>query len=1077
MTRVLDSKTFVVLGEGLAAGVGHFSLTEDVQEHSFPALVAGKLGTTFDQPVLEAPGVGNVGFQQLPALVPNLLQTSVLKDFPRDSADLGNLSVPGFSVACALERRPKAPMVWTDDPQQTLTNMILGVPSLTEAGAKPPTQVEYAQARNPTLVLVALGYQEVLEPLVPGHIHGGRRADVTSFGKNYRKLVGTFTGDGTTVVVATIPNPLDTAYFSSLETAAHILRTEVPFLKAQYDLSDGDLISLDALVEIGYEFLARQVSGELPEGSVISTDQAAEIGKAVDGFNAEIRSAAEGKALVFDLHGYLAELAQNGVVVEGRELTADYLGGFYLLNGVFPGRTGHALIANQLIALLAEEFHQRIGEVDVAEVMQGDGNTQAKVAEGGTFTDEYLEPRTAENMPPLPPGDPSALNFFPPFDPKKFNIFPIQTTFPDSPFDFGGVKAINKCVPKVGIPAGGFSDPKIAKPLELPPGLEQTLDLVKDGSYFGDALRACDAPDEKPFINGLPTFGASGNTLFGGLAMTDSHLTGKIRIRFTEPDENGITHFEITHPDGLTGDDGVLAAPKFFKLPAQQNRVIDVPGLISSGDLDLATGYVTNFRYNVVFINTQIYTLFNVNPGLPPGPLPQIFPGPPNSGSTWARFDQREDGKLDITMAANLWLPLGKEGSDGKPIRFPLPFGNPDLQCASIVAPGTTLHPHIHLTTKEPPGHDLGDAAPEIPVNTVKEFTTFVHNNNFGDVFGLHIPELGGEGVGRSHLMGRLRFQFGPRCGDSVPFQVSFLPPGGLMSPDPVPLPYLPPGTSRGMIGFNEQLKYPSGVVYNQTLLSSSMDPNNLPLGMVDLNTGWVRGEFLNRSFVVQQLFVNLTAIEPCTPGDSFNYQGPARFEVGPGGELMFSSNGEVFIPYPKGFRFPSPSKDGTPPYTVVRESRLDPFLRLQAMLGGAPNANVLQSGTGKTPKAIANTSSIGEEFTYAFKIPSDPAAADNAFFEYTNKKDDGTFKLTRLSWVSATNSRASKAADGEADTITFGGFGTWSKDDDLHQVSVHISTAEDQPYVGIQVDGGTTSNVNTKPTELEDTIPIEAPD
>ncbi len=1072
MMKTLDAETFVVLGEGLAAGAGHFSLTEDVQETSYPALVAEKLGTPFDQPVLEAPGVGNAGFQQLPAVVPDLLQTSVLKDFPRDAADLGNLSVPGFSVADALERRPRAPMVWTDDPQQTLANLILGVPSLMKRRGKAPTMVEYARARKPTLVLVALGYQEVLEPLVPGHVHGGRHADLSSFEQHYRKLLRAFPAGDATVVLATIPNPLDTAYFSSLETAAHILRTEVPFLKSQYGLETGDLIGLDALIEIGCELLARQVSGTLPAGSVVTAADAERICRGVDALNATIRKLAGRQRLVFDLHGYLRRIAEDGAEVGDRELSADYLGGFYLLNGVFPGRTGHGLIANELIALLERECSARIGEVDVAEIMAGDGNTLSEIAPGPTFTDEYLEPRTASDLPPLPPADPSALNFFPPFDPTKFNIFPIQTTFPDSPFDFGGVKAINKCVPKVGIPAGGFSDPGLERPLELPEGLEQTLELNKEQSYFGDALRAVDAPDEKPFIHGLPTFGGSGNILFGGLAMTDSHVAGRIHIRFSEPDEHGVSHFEITHPGGLAGDDGMLAAPKLFKMPAQHNRVVDVPGLISSGDLDLATGFVTNFHYNAIFINTQIYTLFNVNPGLPPGPLPQIFPGPPNSGSTWGRFDQRPDGRLDFTMAANLWLPLGKETADGAPIRFPLPFGNPNLECASIVARGTTLHPHIHLSTRESPGRDLGDAAPEIPVNTVQELATFVHNTNFGDVFGLEIDELGGEGTGRSHLMGRLRFQFGPRFGDSVPFQVSFLPPGGLLSEDPVPLPYLPPGTARGMIGFNEEIVYPSGVVYHQTLLSSSMDPNNLPLGAVDLRTGRVIGEFLNRSFVVQQLFVNLTAIEPCTPGDSFNYQGPARFETGPGGGLTFSFNGEVFIPYPKGFKFPSPSKDGTPPYTVVRASRLDPFLRLQAACGGAPSGSVLSSGGDQKPAAIEAISSIGQPFSYAFRIPCDPEAAGDAFFEYTNDDDEGTFRLTSLTWLRA---GVSPKGGGEPDTLTFGGFGTWSPDDDLHQVSVHVSTAEDQPYVGIQVDGGTTSNVNTKPERLEDTIPLAA--
>ncbi len=1068
----LDTKTFVVLGEGLAAGVGHFSLTKDVQEWSFPALAAEKLGTELGQPLLEPPGVGNVGFQQLPAVVPNLNQTSVLEGFPREAADLGNLAVPGFTVADALERRPRAPMVWTDDPKQTLANLILGDPGLTRAGGEVATMVEYAKARKPTLVLVALGYQEVLEPLVAGHVHAGEAADLSRFGEHYERLLGELSGRRTTVVVCTIPNPLDTAYFSDLETAAHILRTEVPFLKSQYGLSSGDLLDLEGLVEIGYEFTARQISGEAPEGSVISAAEAARITAGIAKLNAEITALAKKKkALVFDLHGYLRKVARDGAEVGDHKLTADFLGGFYLLNGVYPGRTGHALIANQLLGFLDHHAQESFADVDVAEVLAGDGNTLSKVADGPTFTDEYLEPRTEADLPPLAPADPSALNFYPPFDPSKFNIFPIQTTFPDSPFDFGGIKAANKCVPKVGIPAGGFSDPMLKVPLVLPEGLEQTLELSKAGSYYGDALRPVDMPDERPFIAGLPTFGGGGNTLFGGLAMVDSHLSGKLHVKFTEPDQHGVTKFEITHPGGLVGDDGVLAAPKFFKLPSQLNRVLDIPGLVSSGELDLNTGYVTNFRYNVIFLNTQITTLFGVNPGLPSGPLPQIFPGPPNSGSTWGRFEQRDDGNLDLTLAANVWLPLGKE-LGGEPVRFPLMFGNPKLQCASIVARGTTLHPHIHLTTKEPEGRDLGDDAPQLPTNTVREYTTFVHNNNFGDVFGLNIDELEGEGTGRSHLMGRLRFQFGPRFGDSVSIQVSFLPPGGLLSKDPKPLPYLPPGTSRGMVGFNEQLKFPSGVVYHQSKLSSSMDPNNLPLGAIDLKTGRVIGELLNRSFVVQQLFVNLTAIEPCTPGDSFNYQGPARFEAGPGGELVFSFNGEVFIPYPKGFKFPSPSSDGTPGFVVVKESRLDPFLRLQAMHGGTPPGNVLTSGAGGG--LIESTSSIGQKFSCSYNIPADPGRADEASFEYTNHDEDGTFKMTRLSWLRATNSRDSTAKSGAADTITFGGFGSWSKDSELHQVSVHISTAAHEPYVGIQVDGGTTSNVNTKPEDLESTIPLE---
>jgi hypothetical protein len=1078
MNGTLDPTRFVVLGEGLAAGLGHFSLTEDVQAWSFPALAAEKLGVPFAQPLIEPPGVGQAGFQCLPVIVPDLLQTTVLRDFPRAEADLGNLSVPGLRVADALRLRPRSPLVWSDDPKQTLVNLILGLPGLTRAGGELPTQLEYARARRPTLALVALGYQEVLEPLVEGHQPTPSRArpearpgegeptDLARFEADYAALLDGLAGGGTTLVAATIPNPLDTAYFSDLETAARICRTEAGFLERQFGLAADDLLGLPALVEVGYQLTARQVTGELPAGGVLSAATAATVSRGVAALNRTIARLAEARgAALFDLHGVMARLARDGFELDDRLLTADFLGGLYLLNGVYPGRTGHAMIANELLARLSELAGRTLPSVDVAAVAAGDANTLARLASGPRYTDEFLRPRTADELPAPPPADPSLLNVPPPFDPTKLNLFPVQTAYPYPPFDFGGAKAAAGCVPLVGVPAGGLSEPRLARPLELPEGLEQTLPLNPEGSYFGDALRAVDFPGEKPFLPGLPTFGSGGNPLFGGLAMTDSHLSGRIHIRFSEPDENGVARFEVTHPGGLAGEDGMLAAPWFFRLPSQLNRVEDVPGLVSSGELELGTGIVRNLRYSVRFRNTPTQTLAGVNPGLPP--IPILFPGPPNAGSTWARFEQRSDGKLDFTFAGNLFLPLG-EALGGELVRFPLPFATPDLRCASIVSRGTSLHPHLHLTTKEDLGEDLGEMAPEIPVNTVREYTLFGHNTSFGDIFGLNIEELGGEGTGRSHLSGRIKVQFGPRSGNTVPIALSFLPPGGFLSDIPRPLPYVPPGTSRGLIGCNEQLVFPTGVVYHQTLLSSALDPNNLAIGAVNLKTGWVTGELLTRAFVVQQLFVNLISVEPCTPADSFNYQGPARFERGPDGETVLSFNGEVYLPYPKGFRFPSPAPDGRPPYTVFRASRLDPFLRFQAMDRRRPASGVLSGGR-------RLTSSIGQEFSYRFSIPRDPSEADQASFEYTNHTQGGTFRLERLTWLSAIDSPS--AAGEEPDTITFGGFGSWSGNGSEaagpHQVSVHVSTARDLPYLAILVDGGTTSNVNTKPTDIRTTIPL----
>ena len=335
------------------------------------------------------------------------------------------------------------------------------------------------------------------------------------------------------------------------------------------------------------------------------------------------------------------------------------------------------------------------------------------------------------------------------------------------------------------------------------------------------------------------------------------------------------------------GDDADLVAPQLFKMRSQLTMVFDLPGLPSRGKLDLNTGQVTDLHYNVRNINTALITLFGVNPNLPAVGL--CFPGPPNAGSTWARFDPREDGRLDFTFAGHMFLPLGLDAG-GEPIRFALPFGTPDLRTASFIARGTSLHPHVHLTTRETPEPAPEESCPDVPFNTVQELTAFTRNTSFGDAFDLAIDEFGGPATGRSHLLGRVRLQIGAPSSGTVPVAVSVLPPGGLLSDDPANPPHLPPGVSRGMPGFDAQLEFP-GATYNQRQLANSDDPFNLTIGNFDLRTGRVTDELLGRGYVVQKLFEHLLRAEPCTPADSFNYQGPASLEPGSDGGMLFRWN------------------------------------------------------------------------------------------------------------------------------------------------------------------------------------------
>jgi len=171
----------------------------------------------------------------------------------------------------------------------------------------------------------------------------------------------------------------------------------------------------------------------------------------------------------------------------------------------------------------------------------------------------------------------------------------------------------------------------------------------------------------------------------------------------------------------------------------------------------------------------------------------------------------------------------------------------------------------------------------------------------------------------------------------------------------------------------------------------------------------------------------------------------------------VFGFCGADRIPYPEGFGFPQPDLKSA--FRVGPNSQLDPYIYLQAMEGLAPPAS------GKSGSAQGVTASNHQTFSYSYAIPGDPVGK-SAAFEYHNETTGGSFVMDTLVWVSFGNSNRAGCADG-CEFVTFTGVGRWNKDPSRpHLATVQISTAPELAYVSIQIDGGTTSNVNTKPSK-----------
>lgn len=1030
----LDTSTVVMLGEGLAAGMGDFGLSEEFQETSFPALITQQMGTEFNQPLMQSPGIGDlVGFPTLPVRIPAIMQTTALKDFP-PSMPLHNLSVPGFKVADALNLRPIAPLVHRDDTKQSLANLVLGMPDLMHQGDQPlMTQLEYALKWKPTFTLIELGYHEVMEAAVAFDLKA--LPDLKTFREHYRRILTELREAGSEVLVMTIPDPADTAFFSPIESAAQILKVKPEALRSAYQLEYTDRITVNGLMDIGCQIIAGEIKS-LTHGVVIDGAWMEQVSNHVAALNDEITLLSrEHGALVYDLHGFYRRVREIGVSLGSRRISADFLGGFYELNGYYPGPTGHALLANDILQLLNNAYGAEFPIVDVGRILATDPVADYRQPEGPVLAEENLA-TILDSVGTLDPASDAPT------------VDDVESEAVDTSGD-GHASGL------------ALEEFKPGLPLTLPTSLEQALTLNKEASYYGDAIRAVHCRDDEE-----AKFGSGRELLFGGLAMVDSHLRGTIRIKFSKPVDE-VTHFEVMHEDGLVGDDGVLAAPQFFKLPARHNSVKDDPDLVSSGDLNLKTGEVTDLQFYFRFMNTALLSLVRANPKFPDVPISFISnpPDPTKSyGSAWARFEQRADGNLDFTFYGTTFVPLGSALPD--PVRFPLPFCSPTLQFASIPAAGTQLHPHIHLSTKAP--EPVGaDNLPEIPTNTIREYTVYARNTSFGDKFTLNVPELGGEATGRSQLMGRVEIQFGEQFGDSVSIAVACFAPGGMLY-DPNPPPSLltetfPGRLYSGLHGHNEILRFPEQT-YGLNDVYCLDDPFDLSVGAVNVKTGRLLTELLHRGLIGQDLFFALLEVEPRTPRESFNFRGPALFEKDSRGQTVFRFRGQVTVLYPEGFLFPKP--DQKTGFVVGPGSVLDPFLWVRAI--DAPNTSpFVKKGGRDNVKA-----STGDQFSYHFEISNE--SGGNASFTYVNHTQDATYTMHRLAWVSFENSETSTLKSGHYDTVTFTGFGSWSKDDEPtpRLVTAQISTSRETPYVSIQIDGGFISNVNTKPPDLEDVRP-----
>ena len=426
-----DFSNYVAIGNSLTAGYQSGSLVEDHQKYSFPNLIAQQLGITdFEQPTISWPGIPNI--MTLDAITEDgvVLGTASGAGAPTNATlqrSYDNLGIPGIVLADVLA---------ATDVASSYSGSAAIPLVLRDQGT---TVMQQLASLNPTLISCWIGNNDVLGFATSGGTSPNAPTDATTFGVLYTQLstaLAAFTS--AKVVVANIPDVTSIPFFTTIgpRVAAGVagakqLNPAIPGLYYQkhgeiipnpqtgftnFDETVKPLITLlggtyapllgqptgkwyrDLAAKLGYpvanilaanpgidttEAFGFHPHNPWPDALVLDADEIADAQTAITSFNSVIAAQASTNGFaLFDANTFLADVAENGYDPgPGFDLmTSEYIsGGLFSLDGVHPSNLGYAIVANQFIKALNEEFDTAIQKVNLREI-SGSAPTPSSVS-------------------------------------------------------------------------------------------------------------------------------------------------------------------------------------------------------------------------------------------------------------------------------------------------------------------------------------------------------------------------------------------------------------------------------------------------------------------------------------------------------------------------------------------------------------------------------------------------------------------------------------------------------------------------------------------------------------------------
>lgn len=422
-TGSADLSMYVALGDSLTAGYQSGGLTMMYQVNSYPALLAHQAGAAdFEQPLVSDPGIPPVLVLEHLVPSPVLVPASETPGMPINAElarPYNNLGVPGANLYDLLNTTGDIMNLLAGNQDNVMHDLIL------RDGEH--TALEQAIGLNPSFATLWIGANDILGAAVYATpIEGVTMTPLANFEAMYQQALGALTQyTNADIVAITIPYVTVVPFVTTIEPYITLPDgSHVPLIGSNGPLPEDAYVTLNAssLLAQGIGIPAelggtgqplpedlQMVGANIVPGVVLRSEEAAVINERVDAFNDIIKNTAAAMGVkVLDINPFLQRVKDGFFVYGGFELSTEYLlGGVFSYDGVHPSTVGYALVANELINLINDDYRANIPGVNLYRLLvegaeDDPGSAATSIDSKSVFTPEASQ-RLQQAFPLLGP--------------------------------------------------------------------------------------------------------------------------------------------------------------------------------------------------------------------------------------------------------------------------------------------------------------------------------------------------------------------------------------------------------------------------------------------------------------------------------------------------------------------------------------------------------------------------------------------------------------------------------------------------------------------------------------------------